>query len=50
MARLGSVLFQEEDRPVAFASRAVAETESRYAKIKREMLAVVLGCERFHSF
>ena len=49
MAGLGSVLFQE-DRPVAFASRALTETESRYANIEREMLAVVFGCERFHNF
>ena len=49
MAGLGAVLFQE-DRPVAFASRALTETESRYANIEREMLAVVFGCERFHNF
>ena len=49
MAGLGAVLFQE-DRPVAFASRALTETESRYANIERVMLAVVFGCEGFHNF
>ena len=49
MAGLGAVLFQE-DRPVAFASRALTETESRYANIEREMLAVVFGCQRFQNF
>ena len=49
MAGLGAVLFQE-DRPVAFASRALTETESQYANIERKMLAVVFGCERFHNF
>ena len=49
MAGLGAVLFLE-DRPVAFASRALTETESRYANIERKMLAVVFGCERFHNF
>ena len=49
MAGLGAVLVQE-DRPVAFASRALTETERQYANIKREMLAVVFGCERFHNF
>ena len=44
MAGLGAVLFQE-DRPVAFASRALTETESRHANIEREMLAVVFGFE-----
>ena len=46
MAGLGAVLFQE-DRPVAFASRALTGTERRYANIEREMLAVVFGCDRF---
>ena len=49
MAGLGAVLFQE-DRPVAFASRALTETESQYTNIEREMLAVVFGCERFPNF
>ena len=49
MAGLGAVLFQE-DRPVALASSALTETESRYANIEQEMLAVVLSWERFHNF
>ena len=49
MAGLGAVLFQE-DRPVTFASKVLTETESRYANIEREMLAVVFGCEQFHNF
>lgn len=44
---LGAVLLQE-GRPVAFASKALTDTEKRYANIEREMLAVVFGCERFH--
>ena len=48
-AGLSAVLFQE-DRPVAFDSRALMETESRYANIEQEILAVVFGCERFHNF
>ena len=46
---LGTVLFQE-DRAVAFASKALTETESRYANIERDMLAVIFGCECFHNF
>ena len=49
MAGLGAALIQE-DRPVAFASRALSDTESRYANIEREMLAVIFGCERFYHF
>ena len=46
---LGAVLMQE-GRPVAFASRAMTETECRYAQIEKETLAVVFGCERFHEY
>ena len=46
---LGAVLIQDS-RPVAFASRALSETEKRYAQIEKETLAVVFGCERFHDY
>ena len=46
---LGATLLQE-GKPIAFASKALNETESRYANIERELLAVVYGCERFHSY
>ena len=31
-------------------SRALTDTEKRYANIEREMLAVVVACEKFHSY
>ena len=46
---LGAVLIQE-GRPIAFASKSLTDTESRYANIERELLAVVFGCERFHMY
>lgn len=46
---LGAVLLQEE-KPVAYASRALTETEQRYAQIEKEMLAIVFGAERFHQY
>ena len=45
---LGAVLLQE-NKPVAFASKSLTETECCYANIERELLAVVYGCERFHT-
>ena len=45
----GAALIQE-GRPVAFASKALSETEKRYANIEREMLAIVFACERFHTY
>ena len=45
----GSALVQE-GKVVAFASRSLTDTETRYANIEREMLAVVVACEKFHSY
>lgn len=46
---LGAALFQN-DKPIAFASKALSPAETRYANIERELLAVVYGCEKFHSY
>ena len=46
---LGAALLQD-DKPVAFASKALTNTERRHANIEREMLAVVYRCERFHTY
>ena len=46
---LGAVLLQN-GKPIAFASKSLSGCEQRYANIEREMLAVVFGCERFHTF
>ena len=46
---LGATIVQE-NKPVAFASKALTDAESRYANIERELLAVVYGCEKFHTY
>lgn len=46
---VGAALLQN-GRPIAFASKALTETEQRYANIERELLAIVFGCERFHTY
>ncbi|GFN85683.1 retrovirus-related pol polyprotein from transposon 297-like protein [Plakobranchus ocellatus] len=46
---LGACLLQE-GRPVAYASRALTECETRYAQIEREMLAIVFAAERFSNY
>ena len=48
-AGLGATILQQ-GQPVAFASRALTETEQNYAQIEKEMLAIVYGCERFDQF
>jgi transposase InsO family protein len=46
---LGSALMQQ-GRPIAYASRSLSETETRYAQIEKEMLAIVFGLEKFNHF
>ena len=46
---LGAVLLQD-GKPVCYASRALSDTETRYAPIETEMLAVVFACRKFHQY
>ena len=40
----------QDDKPIAFASKSLMNTESRYANIERELLAIVFGCKQFHTY
>ena len=46
---LGAALLQN-GRPIEYASRALTETEKRYAQIEKEMLAIVFSLERFNQY
>jgi hypothetical protein len=46
---LGAALLQD-GKPIAYASRALRENETRYAQIEKEMLAIVWSLERFHQY
>lgn len=46
---VGGVLLQE-GRPIAYTSRAMTETQKRYAQIEKEMLAIVHCCKKFHQY
>ena len=46
---LGAALIQN-GHPIAYSSRALTETESRYAQIEKDMLAIVFSVEKFNDF
>ena len=46
---LGAFLLQLQ-QPVSFASRARAQTETSYAQIEEESLAIVFACETFDKY
>ena len=43
-------VFLQDNKPVCYASRALTDTETRYAPIESEMLAVVFICRKFHQY
>ena len=46
---LGAALLQLQ-QPVSFSLRALTQTETRYAQIEKELLAIVFACEKFDKY
>ena len=46
---LGATLMQE-GQPIAYASKALNETQQRYAIIEKELLAVLFACSKFDFY
>ena len=46
---LGAVLLQD-GQPVCYASHALTDTESRYAQIEKELLAITWACDKFDQY
>ena len=46
---LGAALLQK-GKPISYASRTLTDTETRYAQIEKEMLAIVFSLEKFHQY
>ena len=46
---LGTLLLQD-NKPIAYASRAITDPETRYVQIEKELLAVVFSFTRFHQY
>ncbi|PFX14755.1 Retrovirus-related Pol polyprotein from transposon opus [Stylophora pistillata] len=45
-----SAVFLQNDRPVAYASKALTPSQENYAQMVKKMLAIVFWCERFHDY
>ena len=46
---LGACLLQE-GQPIAFASKSLTDTETKYTNIERELLAIVFACQQFNTY
>ena len=44
------VCLMQGNQPIQYASRALTETEKRYSQIENEMLSIVYGLTRFHTY
>ena len=42
-------LITQENRPVAYTSKAFTSAQTRYAQNEKELAAIVFSCERFHK-
>ena len=40
----------QDRQPIVFASKSLTDTETCYANIERELLAIVYGCKKFHMY
>ena len=46
---MGAALLQE-NKPIAYASRALSDAKTRYAQIEKELLAAVFTFHKFHQY
>ena len=46
---LGACIIQD-GQPIAFMSKSLMDTETCYTNIVRELLAIIYGCEKFHTY
>ena len=46
---LGAAILQDQ-RPIAYASRALTNNEVKWAQIEKEMASIVFACTKFHDY
>lgn len=44
------VMFDGEERPIAYASQTLSKRKHNYAHIMKEALAIVFGVHKFHQY
>lgn len=49
-AVLSHIFDDEEERPIAYASRSLSASEQNYSVIEKEALAIVFGIKKFHQY
>lgn len=47
---LGCVLLQNNNKPIAFASKSMTLTETSYAQFDKELLSLLFACRKFHYY
>ena len=45
-----SACLLQEGKPIAYASKSLTDTETRYTNIERELLAIVFTCQQFNTY
>ncbi|XP_026688729.1 uncharacterized protein K02A2.6-like isoform X1 [Diaphorina citri] len=46
---MGAVLMHGQN-PIAYASKSLSDCQQRYSQIEKELLAIVFGCVKYHSY
>jgi len=47
---LGTILFENDELPIAFALCSLAPAEKNYSQIDKEALAIIFGVKHFHQY
>ena len=49
-AVLAHIMDDNTERPIAFASRTLSKSETNYAHLEKEALAIIFGIRKFHNY
>ncbi|XP_028660385.2 uncharacterized protein K02A2.6-like [Erpetoichthys calabaricus] len=49
-AVVSHIMSTGEERPIAFASRTLSKTETKYPQIEKEALSIIFGIKKFHTY